>query len=125
MTPRRKDIVAGIIVALMILHAARGSGVGIVAPKATAAVYVYEQRSGEIPNAVLAAIDKLNRQNIVATTFDVDTTNGGEQVPAQYAAAVPAAKEAGLPALVVSAGLKVLRTVKAPQTEDDVLGAVK
>lgn len=124
MKPRRKDLIAGILFALLIVHAIKGGGVSIVAPQATAAVYVYEQRSGSVPPAVLAGIDQLNKRNILATTFDVDTIDGTGQVPDQYVVPLAAAKELGLPALVVLAGNAVVRSVKAPTTEADVLGAV-
>jgi hypothetical protein len=92
----------------------------IVAPseKATAATYVYERLDTDVPNGVHTALDKLNRRGVMATLFEDDET-----IPAQYRVAVPAAREVGLPALVVQNGEKVLRVVKAPTTETAVLGA--
>lgn len=95
--------------------------------KATAAVYVYEKSDGAVPDEVLTAFDKLNRAGVIATDFDVDTINGRKEVPAQYKAALEAAKESGLPTLVIM-GRKIdqiLRTVKDPKTEAAVLEAVK
>ena len=94
-------------------------------PKVTAATYVYEKGDTPIPSPVLAAIDKLNRLGILATTFEQDTKDGTGDVPEQYKAARTAAMNVGLPALVVVAGEKVLRTVKEPKTEEAVLEAVK
>lgn len=93
--------------------------------KATAATYVYEKDNGSVPPPVLAALDKLNRAGVMATTFEEDTTDADGQVPDQYAVALPAARTAGLPSLVVLAGDKVLRTVKAPTTEEQVLEAAR
>lgn len=93
--------------------------------KVTAAVYTYEKNDGGIPPPVSAAINTLNRQGIVATHDEVDTTDGDDQVPDQYKVSRPAAVAAGLPALVVMAGDKVLRTVKAPKTEVEVLEAAR
>jgi hypothetical protein len=64
-------------------------------------VYVYEQRSGSVPSAIAAGLDKLNRAGIDASPFEDDSTDGGGDVPEQYAAALDAARLAGLPALVV------------------------
>jgi hypothetical protein len=46
-------------------------------------------------------------------------------VPRQYQVALKAAREAGLPCLVVTAGDVVLRVLKSPTTEDQVLEAAK
>lgn len=96
-----------------------------LAPAATAAVYVHEKSDTQVPTEVQTALDKLNREGIVATVFDVDTTDGTGDTPDQYKAALAAAKEAGLPALVVMAGDTPIEVVSDPQTESDVLEAVK
>jgi hypothetical protein len=93
--------------------------------KVTAATYVYEKDNGSVPPPVLAALDKLNRAGVMATTFEEDTTDADGKVPDQYAVALPAARTAGLPSLVVLAGDKVLRTVKAPTTEEQVTEAAR
>jgi hypothetical protein len=100
---------------------------GITSPtlspgKADRVTYVYEKGDTAIPSPVESAIDKLNQRNILATKHEVDTKNGPGEVPAQYKIAVAAAKE--LPSLVVQAGEKVLKVVKDPKTEEDVLQAV-
>lgn len=92
--------------------------------KATACVYIYEKDDSAIPPPVLAALDKLNREKkIIATTFEDDTLDGTGQVPDQYKVPLAAANEAGLPALVVTAGDTVLKVVKAPTTLEQVLEA--
>lgn len=105
-----------------------GGGIGVpgLTTKATAAVYVYEKdQTGSVPGPVLVALDKLNREKkILATTFEDDTTDNTGETPEQYKIPLAAARTAGLPALVVSAGAKVVRTVKDPKTEQAVLEAV-
>jgi hypothetical protein len=93
--------------------------------KVTAAVYVYEKDQGDVPAPVTAAIGKLNDRGILATTFENDATNPNGQVPAQYTAAVAAARAAGLPAFVVMAGSKVRPAVKSPTTESEIMEAAK
>jgi hypothetical protein len=96
--------------------------------KPTAAVYIYEKDRSNPPRAVQAALDRLNQDDgsgIVGIIFEQDATTGAGQVPSQYRAQLQAAKAAGLPCLVVSAGDQVLRVVADPQTEADVLEAVK
>ena len=96
------------------------------AEKVTAAVYVYEKDQGPVPPPVLSALNRLNRERqIKATTLEADAKNGTGEVPAQYRVPLAAAKEKGLPALVVTAGEKVLAVVKAPATEQAVMEAVK
>jgi len=96
--------------------------------KATAVTYVYEKDDTAIPNYVTTALNKINRDSgfkITATLFEDDSTNGPGQVPAQYKAAYDAAKKAGLPAVVVTAGDAVLKTIKAPKSESEILEAAK
>jgi hypothetical protein len=72
------------------------------------------------------ALDKLNRREppIMATAFEEDTKDATGETPHQYKPALIAAQAAGLPALVVQAGDKVLKVVKAPKTDTEVLEAV-
>lgn len=93
--------------------------------KVTAAVYVYEKDDTAVPSAVRAAFSTLNKGGIVATEFEEDTVDGSGEVPDQYKVPLAAAKATGLPALVVTAGDKVVRTVKDPKTAAQVLEAAK
>lgn len=94
--------------------------------KATAVTYVYEKDQHSPPRAVQAALDRLNTAgSVVASIVEQDSTSGTGQVPAQYRAPLAAAKAAGLPCLVVTAGDQVLRVVPNPQTEADVSEALK
>lgn len=92
----------------------------------TAVSYIYEKDETVPPTPVLVAFDKLNREKkIVATTFDDDTVDGTGQTPAQYTAALAAARVSGLPALVVMSGTEVVRVVKDPRTAEAVTEAIK
>lgn len=92
----------------------------------TAAVYVYEKDAGPVPAGVSAGIDRLNREkNVTATLFEKDTVDGTGETPEQYKPALKAATDASLPALVVLSGTVVAKTVKAPKTLEDVVGAIR
>lgn len=98
-----------------------GDGISVpgLSTKPTAVTYVYEKDQTAVPNPVLAVLNELNRQNIVATTFEEDTVDGSGETPDQYKAALAAAREKGLPALVATAGDRVLKVVKDPKTEPE------
>lgn len=97
----------------------------VPATKATAVTFVYEKDKHVVPNGVLAALNKLNRdRKILATILEADTTDGTGEVPEQYKIALAAAKTAGLPCLVVTGPSGVIAIVKAPTTEQAVLDAV-
>jgi len=95
--------------------------------KVTAVTYVYEKDQSAVPRPVQAALNKLHAAGggVVASLFEDDAVTGLGTVPKQYAVALKAAREAGLPALVVTAGDVVLRVLKAPTTEAEVLEASK
>lgn len=103
------------------------SGGGTSSSSVTSVTYVHEKDSTPVPNAVIAALDKLNRKEpkVLATIQEINTTDGGGAVPDQYVVAVEAAKAAGLPSLVAEAKGKVKRVVKDPKTEEQVLEAAK
>lgn len=87
------------------------------ATKVSAATYVVE-RGTIVHPAVQAAINDLNRKGILATLVYASTTDGTGEGPAQYKAAIAAAKEAGLPALVtLNAEHKVIKTTRNPTTQ--------
>lgn len=93
--------------------------------KATAATYVYEKDEGAVPSGVLVGLDRLNREKkITASAVDVDVVDGNGETPDQFKAAFAAAREHGLPVLIVTAGDKVIRTVAKPATESQVWEAV-
>ena len=114
-----------VLFAVWIFLGAKLPSFNIASQKPTAATYVYEKDQHAVPGPVMTALDKLNKQGLVATLHEIDTTDGAGEIPDQYKAVVPAAKEAGLPSLVVSAGEKVLRVIKAPTTEAAVMEAAR
>lgn len=86
--------------------------------KPAAVAYVIERGTPQVP-AISAAIDKLNMSGILATLVFASSTDGTGNTAVQYKAAIAAAKEAGLPAMVVSdKEYKVLKTVKSPKEKD-------
>jgi formate-dependent phosphoribosylglycinamide formyltransferase (GAR transformylase) len=80
-------------------------------------VYVFEKDSHVVPPAVRAALNTLNRRNVLATLLEDDVTDGDGDIPEQYKLPLEAARKAGLPCLVVMAGGKVLRVVTNPTAE--------
>lgn len=99
---------------------------GVTAPAAaTAAVYVYEKDHTAVPTGVVVGLNRLNRdRGIVATLLEADTTDGDGDIPEQYVHAMKAAKDGGLPALVVLSGSTVLSVVKSPGDAEQIVGAV-
>jgi len=95
--------------------------------KPVSAVYLYEKDQTNPPKSVLAALQKINADGsgVVAAALDDDVTDGGGDVPAQYAKALEYARKAGLPCLVVTFSDGTLRTVLQPETESDVTEALQ
>ena len=93
----------------------------------TAAVYVYEKDQGSVPGPVSQALHRLNteRESFVASAVDQDIVTGGGTVPAQFQAAIAAARAAGLPALVILGESGVLRVLLNPTTEAEIMEAVQ
>lgn len=91
--------------------------------KVSAAIYVYEKDDGSVPSGVLVALDKINRQGILATAFEEDTVDGSGETPEQYKSALNASK-GNRPALVVERG-NVSRVLPKVTTESQVMEAVK
>ncbi len=93
--------------------------------------YVYEKDNSVIPRQVAFALQKLNTDSggkIAATEFEEDSTVDGNphgRTPSQYVIALKAAREAGLPALVVQSGDAVVKVIKNPTTTESVLEVVK
>jgi len=130
MTTRAYLIIAclvGIILAQWVPATPIGTWPSIVtvAKKPTKATYIYEQRAGSVPSAVLSALNTLNRSGIVATPVDQHVLGGGDSIPAQYVVAMEEAKKAGIPCLVVEYSTGPPKVVKAPTTAEQVLEAAK
>lgn len=93
--------------------------------KADRATYVYEKDDGIVPRPVSFALKELNKQGIIATSFEIDSTTGRNTIPTQDAIAVKSARDTGLPCLIVQSGDTVLKIVRAPTTEEQVMEAVR
>jgi hypothetical protein len=94
--------------------------------KVTAVTYIYEKDDTAIPSPVEAGLNRINRElKVPATVFEQDTTDGTGETPEQYKIPLAAAKSAGLPSLVVTAGKVVKRVVKNPTTEEQTWGAAQ
>jgi hypothetical protein len=113
------------LIVLLFFMRTKGCDNPLAPAKITAATYVYEQRNGAVPNAVLDAIDQLNKLGIEADSVDVDTVDGEGQVPDQYKVPFQAATELGLPAMIFTAGDAVVKGIKDPKTTEAVLEVVK
>jgi hypothetical protein len=122
-----KDRIGWLLIGLAVFSLVKGGGaLPIVGPAATAATYVYEKDTNAVPAGVLAGLNRLNREKkITASVFEEDTRDGSGEVPDQFKAALAAATTAGLPALVVTSGETVLKIVKNPRTEEQIVGAVQ
>jgi hypothetical protein len=101
----------------------QGGGGG--SSKPTAATYFYEKDSTAIPSVIEAAIDQINRLGIKASIEDDDVQDGSGDIPLQYKLALPAAQAAGLPCFVTYTKDKVLKVIKDPKTDTELLEAVK
>jgi hypothetical protein len=99
----------------------------VVQLQPTAALYIYEKDQGSPPPPVAQALHRLNieRQSFVANAVDQHVTTGQGQTPAQFQAAIQAARAAGLPALVILAGDQVVRVIRDPRTETAVMEAAR
>jgi hypothetical protein len=89
------------------------------------ATYIYEKDHNAVPREVGAALQELNSQGIDATDFERDTTDGTGETPAQYRAALEAARENGFPCLVVESAGEVVKVVSDPRTKAQVMGAIQ
>jgi len=94
----------------------------------TAVTYVYEKDDTAVPSGVRAGLNRLNRESkgaIVATEVDDDVIDGTDAIADHYKIAIPEARKAGLPALIVQSGDEVLNVVLAPKTEEQVWEAAR
>jgi hypothetical protein len=94
--------------------------------KVTAVTYVYEKDQNPVPPQVVKALADINKEGLaVATYFDDDNTSGKDTVPEQYKVALSAAKQEGLPCLVVVYSSGPPKVVKDPKTTQEVMEALK
>ena len=88
----------------------------------THVTYVYEKDDNTVPPEVAICLRELNGRGVLATSMDDDTKTGDGVSPNPIA--LKAAQEAGLPALVVQAGDRVINVKANPKTKQDVIDAV-
>lgn len=91
----------------------------------TQVTYVYEKERAPVPNSIRLGLRRVQREGITAGEIDQDARTGDGNVPSQYKIAIDAAKEAGIPALVVQAGDKIVKVIQNPQDFNEVLEAIK
>lgn len=92
---------------------------------ATSAIWVYEKSQHTLPPPVLSALNRLNRERYIdATLYEQPEGEFVEKASPKYKAILAAAQQVGLPALVVISGSVVIKVVKDPKTEQQVLEAV-
>lgn len=84
--------------------------------------YVRRARTA-IPAPVASALNKLNAKGIKAEEVSGSAVDGTGEVPDQHKIAIAAAIDAGIPAFVVQAGDRVVKVIKSPTTEEDILNA--
>jgi hypothetical protein len=94
--------------------------------KPTRVTFVWEKDLGAVPQGVASALQAANAAgSVVASDFEQDTVNGSGSTPTQYRVALEAAKQAGIPALVVEFDSGPPRVVKGAKTAADVQEAMK
>lgn len=112
------------IVLLLLLLLAGSYSPGPATSGIDRVTYVYEKNEGAVPRPVSYSLAELNKiGGIIATELEVDPETGLGGIPTQDKIAVDAAKTAGLPALVVQQGEKVVNVAKSPLTVADVAAA--
>jgi hypothetical protein len=99
---------------------------GVPSQKATHVCYVFNVReTGTVPGPVLVGLNRINREKQILAD-NLELPDEGETVPTPYQAILAAAKEAGLPSLVVAAneGKTIIKVVKNPTTDQAVWESV-
>jgi hypothetical protein len=90
--------------------------------------YVYEKDQNSVPPQVERALNKINADSsfgIVASHFEDDTVDGDNETPEQYKIAWEAAVKNGLPTMVFQSGKTVVKMLRDPQTEEQVMGVIR
>lgn len=114
-----------VLLILVALFAFGGDGSPLSPSAVTAVTYVYEKDDTVVPSEVMSGINRLNREKkVTASIVDDDVKDGNGETPEQYKAPIEASKKDGLPILVATNGATVVRVVKNPKTEAEVVGIV-
>lgn len=120
-TLRTSDLAAIAILALTLLAAwwaGEGGLPNVLPSKIDRATYVYEKDQGSVPPAIAQILKETNQEGeVVATAFEQHTVDASGNTPPQFRTTLSAAKEAGLPSLVLQAGDKVVKVIEKPTAE--------
>lgn len=88
------------------------------APAIERATYVYEKDDGGVPPGVAYVLREANKAGkIVGSVIEDDIVDSTGNTPPQFAVAVSAAKEAGLPALVLESSEGVVKVLQSPDEQ--------
>ena len=125
----RSQAVSLLIFFAMLWATVRYGGGGEFVPtlkNPTAGHYVYEKDETQVPAGVQSAMNRYQTElGLQASVVDIHVVDGDGQTPEQYATAFPAAKEHGLPCLVILASDEVLKIIADPRTEEQAMEAVQ
>lgn len=92
-------------------------------PDTVAVVY---ESSETIPEPyVTGALRTLTGEGLQARAFDKDVVTGTGETPVYLAKAIKAAKDNGLPALVIMSSGDVIKVQDLPKTQQEILEAAK
>ena len=116
MTTQKK---IGILI-LVLLFISQGGG---VSAKVDMAVVVYESAEAPLRPYVWGALNRLEDSGLQVRAIDDDVTTGTDEQPRQVKAAIVAARENGLPALVLMSGEAVKSTLDLPKSSDAIVEA--
>lgn len=89
--------------------------------RATTVWFVYESEDMSLPPYVIGSFAPLNELGLEVRAVDVDVHDGNDMADI---AALDAAKKFGLPAMVLTSGDAVQRTISFPSSLDDILDEV-
>jgi hypothetical protein len=99
-----------------------------VPSKIVGVTYYYEKDSTAVPSFVQVSLNRINRENpgIRATSFEDDTTNGMDNVPAPHRIALAKSRELGQPVVIArDASGNVIKSIKSPKSEAEFMEVLK
>ena len=98
---------------------------GTISQKTDTAYVVYESSEYSPEPYVIGAVRKLSESGIDVRVFDKDVVDGDNEVPSHISAAIEAAIQNGLPALVIMSNNNVKKVQALPKTENEIVEAAK
>jgi hypothetical protein len=84
-------------------------------------VVVYESSEMPLPTQTYDARPKIEEAGHEFRVVDDDVEDGDGQMPDELKLAIPAAREHGLPALVVQSGDEILKVLDLPETAEEII----